>query len=322
MSNRIKNVAIVGANGHSGSYMVKSLLETGQHTITALTRSASTPLPPGVATAAVDYDDPATLVAALKGQDALVITLSVTAPPDTQSKLFRAAADAGVPWVLPNQWSPNTADAGLARDVGIFGQLEVARREIEELGVSSYVCVTCGFWYEWSLAIPAAYGFDLGKREVTFFDEGEAKISTSTWPQVGRAVAGLLSLPVQPEGGNQERSLEHFKNKHLYVSSFTVSQRDMLESVLRVTGAKIEDWKVSKELGKERYEGGIEAMKKGDRLGFVKMMYTRVFYPDGCGNHEKTMGLANELLGLPKENLDEATKAAIKRSEETPAYGH
>lgn len=51
-------------------------------------------------------------------------------------------------------------------------------------GNSSYVAITTGFWYEWSLAIGPAFGIDLDKRTVTFFDEGETKISTSTWPQV------------------------------------------------------------------------------------------------------------------------------------------
>lgn len=58
------------------------------------------------------------------------------------------------------------------------------RKAIADLGKSSYIAVSTGFWYEWSLAIPAGYGIDFAKREVTFFDEGETKISTSTWPQV------------------------------------------------------------------------------------------------------------------------------------------
>ena len=186
-------------------------------------------------------------------------------------------------------------------------------KKIKELGKSSFIQVTCGFWYEWSLSIPVAYGIDSLKHEAVLFDEGETKITTTTWPQVGRGVAALLGLPTQPEGGNTEHCLEHFKNKHVYIGSFTVSQKDMLDSAVRVTGTKLEDWKITKEPAKQRYYGGLEAMKTGDRSGFAKQMYTRVFYPDDSGNHEKTRGLANELLGLPKEDLDEATKAAIER---------
>ena len=58
------------------------------------------------------------------------------------------------------------------------------RKAITDLGVSNYISVSTGFWYEWSLAIPAAYGIDLLNRTATLFDEGDVKITTSTWPQV------------------------------------------------------------------------------------------------------------------------------------------
>jgi uncharacterized protein YbjT (DUF2867 family) len=54
--------------------------------VTALTRTGSkNSLPAGVVAAPVDYDDEATLVAALQGQQFLVITLPVTAGPDTRT---------------------------------------------------------------------------------------------------------------------------------------------------------------------------------------------------------------------------------------------
>ena len=132
--------------------------------------------------------------------------------------------------------------------------------------------------------------------------------------QVGRAVAALLSLPIKPEGSNEEACLENLKNKVVYVDSFTVSQKDMLESVLRVTGTKQDDWTITKEPARERYSSGVEEMQQGKRIGFAKMMFTRVFYPDGCGDFERNKGTLNSLLDLPKEDIDGATKAAIERS--------
>ena len=319
-SNYIKNVAIVGAGGNSGSYMTKSLLEGGKHQVTAITRADSTSkLPDGVIAKQVDYEKPETIVEALKGQDALVITLSVVAH-GLQEKLLQAAADANVPWVLPNEWSPDSAHEGLTKDIVGFAEMPETLNKIKQLGKSSYIAVSTGFWYEWSLAIPAAYGIDCLKQEATLFDEGETMISTSTWPQVGRAVASLLSLPIQPEGNDKNRCLERFRNNHVYVCSFTVSQKDMLDSALRVTGTKIEDWKITKEPSTDRYKEGLKAMKEGDRMGFARQMYTRVFFPDDSGNFEKTKGTSNELLGLPKEDIDEATKAAIKRQKNVPAW--
>lgn len=247
--------------------MTLSLLATGKHTVTALTRSDSTSkLPSGVITKYIDYNDRTTLVSALRGQDALIITLSVMAPPDTQMKLINAAAEAGVPWILPNEWSPDSANAGLAADVPLFAKLRDTNQAIEKLGKSSFVAVTTGFWYEWSLAFPGAFGFDFPSKTVTYFDDGEAKMTVSTWPQVGRAVAALLSLPVKADGEG-EACLEDYRNKHVYVGSFTLSQKDMFASILRVTGTKAEEWKIEHQSSKERYDEGKKEMQGGDRQG-------------------------------------------------------
>ena len=298
--------------------MAEALLGTGKHTVTAITRADSTTkLPDGVQVKRVDYNNQASLVEALQGQDALIITMGAMAPQDQQTKLIEAAAAANVPWVFPNEWGFDTANESLNRDIPIPEDKKKTHEPIEKLGKSSWIAVATGFWYEWSLAISVGYGFDFANRTVTLFDDGETRICTSTWPQVGRAVASLLSLKVHPDGEHDKSvCLDRFKNGYVYVSSFTISQEDMLESVLRVTHTSLEDWTVTKESVHARYNAGIEQMKKGDRMGFAKALYARGFYPDDSGNVEKTRGLQNELLGLPKEDLDEYTKIAIQRAKE------
>jgi hypothetical protein len=299
--------------------MTRELLKTGNHAVTAISRADSkSEIPEGVKVAKVNYEDSASLVKALQGQDALIITLSVWAPKDYQSKLIKAAADANVPWVLPNEWSPDTAAEGLVQDVMPFQKMPKAREEIKQYGKSSYIAISTGFWYEWSLAIGLAYGFDFQKRSITFFDDGKTLISTSTWPQVGRAVAALLSLPIQAKNGKSAACLDNYRDQHVYIKSFTVSQKDIFESVLRVTKTKPEDWSITYEPVKERYANGNTELQQGNRTGFAKMMYSRVFYPDGVGNFEKTRGTLNDVLGLPKENIDEATEVAAERSKNPP----
>jgi hypothetical protein len=307
------------AGGRSGGFIAKSLLETGRFNLTAITRpDSSSELPDGFNVVKASNDDHDALVAALRGQDALLITLSVLAPEGTQLKLIRAAAEAGVPWVLPNDWGCDTANSEVVNDIPGISKTPQGRKDIAATGVSSYLSVTTGFWYEWSLAIPPSYGFDFPSKTVTFFDEGETKISTSTWPQVGRAVAALLSLPIKPEGDDTERCLEHFRNKIVYVNSFNASQKDMLDSVLRVTGDKLEDWTIQKEPARERYATAAKALQGGDRMAYVRMMYTRVFFDDGNGNFEAREGTANKILGLSEESIDEATTRSIERAEASP----
>ena len=86
----------------------------------------------------------------------------------------------------------------------------------------------------------------------------------------------------------------------IYVNSFTISQRDMFASALRVTGTKKEEWTITKEDTKDRFTRGIEAVKKGDYSCFANIL-CRVFFPDGSGDFEHNKGTLNEILGLPKE---------------------
>jgi NmrA-like family len=267
----------------------------------------------------INYDDQSSLVEALRGQEVLIITMAVTAPRDQETKLIEAAAAANVPWVMPNEYGGDPSNVELGKDTLIAGGKSIHRSHIEKLGKSSWIALICGFWYEYSLAgHPIRYGFDFKNRTVTFFDDGNTRINTSTWPQCGHAVARLLSLKVLPDDENDKSPcLANFRNNFVYISSFNVSQRDMLDSVLRVTGTSEEDWKIDHEDVKERYKKGVEDFKKGEMTGFVKLLYSRVFFPDGSGNYEAKRGLHNDILGLPQEDFDEYTKVAVQMAEKS-----
>jgi len=303
------------AGGNSGTFMTAELLKTGKHTVTAITRKDSQiKFPEDVVVRKVDYSHPPSIVEALKGQDAFILAIAGMAPQDLEFQLIQAASDAGVPWILPNEWSRDSDDEWLCKTFPPFGHKKVVRDKIASLPTCSYISVATGFWYEWSLSMPEAWGFDFAKKTVTFFDEGETKTCTSTWPQVGRAVAALLSLPIQPEAGDDERCLEHFRNRMVYIKSYKISQKDMLGSVLRVTGWKEEDWRILKEPAEQRYQTAFAAVQKGDFKAYARMFHTRVFLSDGPGDYEETKGTINDVLGLPKEDLDEATERAVHRS--------
>lgn len=105
--NSIQNVAIVGATGSVGGHITEHLLKTGKHVVTAITREGSnSTMPDGVKAAKVNYDDPDTLVEALKGQDVLIITMK-TGQFEAQARLIEAAAKANVAWIMPNEYSPD-----------------------------------------------------------------------------------------------------------------------------------------------------------------------------------------------------------------------
>lgn len=281
--------------------------------MTALTRAGGNKasLPTGVQVAEVNYDEEASIVSALRGQEFLVITLSVRAPQDLHSKIVQAAAKAGVPFIMPNAFGSDIRNLALCKE-DLYGSGSIAKCEEIEKSGAAYVAMVCGFWYEWSLALgEGCYGIDIKNKKATFFDDGQARINTSTWDQCGRALAGLLSLP---EGGATP-SLEQWKNEPLYISSFRVSQREMLDSVHRVMGTTDADWTITHQPSGERYKEALDELKKGVRTGFTKAMYTRIFFPNGGGDFEFSNELANKALSLPEESLDEATKTAVEMVE-------
>ncbi|KAF4336747.1 isoflavone reductase family [Fusarium beomiforme] len=310
-TNAIERVAIVGAGGTIGSPIANALLQTGKHTITALTRKGSTTkLPAGILIAPIDYNDESTLIDALKNQQFLIITLAPNAPRDTHSKLVQAAAKAGVPYIMPNGYHGDIEQVKLGEDILLGPVAKANRDEIERLGMK-WITVCCGFWFEYSLAGgEQRFGFDFDKRSVTFYDDGHVKNSTSTLVQVGRAVAKVLSLKELPEDENDTSlTLSSFFNKPVYLNSFVVSQRDLFDSVKRVTGTSDSDWTVTHESTKKRYEEGMVQVKRGDMSGFSKLLYARAFFPEDPST--LSAKAQNKLLGLPEEDLDEAVKDGI-----------
>lgn len=244
------------------------------------------------------------------------------AAPEIQHNLIDAAAAAGVRWILPNEFGGDPFDVAKGEDA-IIGAGKVRFREhIERLGCH-YIGLACGFWYEFSIGGgPNRFGFDFDERSVIMMDDGTVKISTSTMPLVGRAVAALLSLRISPDDQDQgdkksggAASLDDFKNRAVYISSFTLSQQDMLQSVLRVTGTRPEDWKITRTTAKERWKSGQELFKNGDMAGFVRLSYARAFFPDDPQNFKMRTssrgGLDNEVLGLAQEDLDEFTRLGL-----------
>lgn len=302
--------------GNLGSYIVDALLAGGKHTVTAITREGSAAtFPDAVHRQPVDYSSHDSLVNALRGQQFLIIILSVRAPPDSQEKLILAAKDAGVQWIMPSEYGTDYAGRP---DVGAETKLGppalAIRQAITDAGLN-FVALSCGIWYEFSLGGgETRFGFDLKKREATFYDDGSTKVTTSTWPQCGRAIAALLALPIDSDGEQQgQTTLSQFRNKSAFIGSFHVSQKEIFASILRSTGTNESDWSVKNEPVKERYARGNKMLAEGNFWGFGIALYARLFYPDGAADLEAQ--LANKALALPSEDLDEATRRAIGMAE-------
>ncbi|PVI01019.1 NAD(P)-binding protein [Periconia macrospinosa] len=314
MTNYIRNVAIFGATGHVGSYFVKELLKTGKHNITAITRNeSSATFPEEVKVARADYASEQSLVNALRGNDLAVITLASTTKPETHEFIVNAAAKAGINWIVPNVYGSDPENDRLNNDWA-FGPTTINNIQHVVKSGANYIVLTGGYWYSWSLGGgEMCYGIDIKEKKAVFFDDGKAKLNTSTFSLFGKALAALLSLPIKKEADGNP-AIEDWKNKAVYFSSFLVSQRDMLDSVHRAMGTTDKDWTIEYQNSEERVKQGWETLRQGDRRGWVRAMYTRTFYPNGDGDYQSVKGVQNELLGLPEENLDAVTKEVVDQA--------
>lgn len=96
-----------------------------------------------------DYTSSEFLESALQGQDVLIITLHVLTSPDIQTNFIRAAAKAGVPWILPNEYGQDGDNFELSKAVSILASKKRYRDLIEELGVSSWIGIASNLWIDY-----------------------------------------------------------------------------------------------------------------------------------------------------------------------------
>lgn len=189
-------------------------------------------------------------------------------------------------------------------------------KEIERVGVSSWILLVGGVWFDYSLPSGESFmGFDIDNRKATLFDDGEAKINTSTLAQFGRAAAAIAGLKEFPDNDtDQSLSIAQFRNKPVYLSSFHVSQKDILKSIQRTTGTTDAYWEMKSESSAERIENGKALGKSGNIMGLVQAYYSFIFSPEG--QKLKTQDkLHNGLLELPDEDLDEVVKDCVEKAE-------
>ncbi|KAF5603515.1 hypothetical protein FPCIR_1256 [Fusarium pseudocircinatum] len=318
-SNRIERVAIVGAGGRQGAQITEQLLKTGKHAITALTRIGSTSkLPENVRTIPVNYEDEESIASALKDHQLLIITLAVTVDPEVHHRIVRAAGKAGIRYIIPNIYAANVIieNQGAVDDFFPAAPPINLLKEIERVGVSSWILLVGGVWFDYSLPSGDSFmGFDIDNRRATLFDDGEAKINTSTLAQFGRAAAAIASLKEFPDNEDDKSpSIAQFRNKPVYLSSFYVSQKDILKGIQRVTSTTDEDWEIKYESSADRIENGKAMGRSGNIMGLVQAYYSFIFSPEG--QKLKTQDkLHNELLGLPVEDLDKVVKDCVDRAE-------
>jgi hypothetical protein len=117
--------------------------------------------------------------------------------------------------------------------------------------------------------------------------------------QLGRAVISVLEHP------------EKTANKNLHVASAETSQNAILAALEKATGSKFAVTKTTTE--KELSEAG-ELLGKGDFSGALKLVRATSFGSTAGirANYAKEEELANDLLGLKLESVDDTVARVVK----------
>lgn len=296
-----RKITIAGT-GNVGSQILSAVLAQGIHEVSVITRTESkSTFPEGVHKVhRGSYDDEAFLVAALQGQDVLVTPISWAAV-DTQVALFKAAAKAGVPYVLPAEFGSDQDNEKLRSQLGaLLGPKDKYRALVEELGVSAWIGIITNPWIDF--LVPMFWPGNFKERTAVLYGEGDTKANFSTRADVGKGVAALLSLP--------EAELAQYKNKYVHLSSFHVTQREVLESAMRATGTKEADWTIEKVDLEEQLKTASEEARKGNMMAAVTELIGNTFRPGYGGDYQHKV-VDYDHLGVQTEKLDDVMKRVL-----------
>ncbi|KAF0322225.1 hypothetical protein K4K61_005297 [Colletotrichum sp. SAR11_59] len=281
-----QNVALLG-KGFLGSAILTELVNAGL-TVTVLGRceSAKEGLPSGVKFATVDYSSVDDLAAALRGQDAVISTVSKGGLL-TQNTVIDASIKAGVKRYIPSDWGTFTTDPKAQRElVPVLGPMLDVQRYLAEkarTGEIEHTIFSVGAFLDFLTTAPVA--FDYANKTVELWDGGRHRLSTTSVSSIGKAVAGALKNP------------KATKNRTIKVHELVVTQRQLYELAKKYSPAGTE-WKEIELEGDAAFAEALNGVKEdpyneGKIMGAIKAGVLSGRYENAYEQVD------NELVGVP-----------------------
>ncbi|PVG04258.1 NAD(P)-binding protein [Serendipita vermifera] len=227
-------VAQIGATGNVGTPIFNALAGSNKFDLTVVARPESKFVAPeGVKLVRANFDNHDEVVAALKGNEAVVITVGRSAGDlfTAQKKLIDAAIDAGVQRIIPSHFGGDTESASSGTQMMYAAQIKVINyvKEKAAEGKITWTSVMTGPWLDFGLQT-GLLGFKVKDRKITLFDGGSRKHNFTLLPTIGQAVISILAAPEPAQ----------FANKALRIHDFYVSQTEIL-AILEEELAKRQD---------------------------------------------------------------------------------
>ncbi|PMD29423.1 NAD(P)-binding protein [Hyaloscypha variabilis F] len=291
----IKSVAVAGASGTLGPHVLKALIDANFQ-VTVLTRAAK----PGaydtsVKVVEVDYTSVDSLTAALKGIDALVSAVGHGAT-ESQTILIDASVAAGVKRFIPSEYGSVSTNSKL-ETFPIYAPMFKIKHYLQEkakAGKLTWTVLACGGFLEFLFGQP--FLLDFANHKANLFDEGDNRMTSTSLPNVGKAIASIL------------KNAKATENKIVRISEVIVTQNGLLKIAEEVRPDI--KWEISKVPTSAILKQGLDGVAAGDfsMPTVMKILTGTVAAGDTYGAaYDET---DNELLGI-KEFSEEDLKKLV-----------
>lgn len=235
------------------------------------------------------------MTAALKGIDGLVSTVSGKAI-ENQTVLIDAAIAAGVKRFIPSEYGNVTTNLKLEA-LPIYSSMFKIKHYLQEkaeTGKLTWTVLACGAFLEFIFG--GSFFLDFANHKATLFDEGDNRMSSTSLPNIGKAIAGIL------------KNSEATKNKIVRTSEVILTQNKLLR-IAEVVRPDI-TWEISKVPASAVLKEGLDGVSAGDfsEPVFMKILTGTAAAGDIYGGaFDET---DNELFGI-KELTEEDLKKLV-----------
>jgi hypothetical protein len=129
----------------------------------------------------------------------------------------------------------------------------------------------------------------------TLIDGGTAVFTATTLPTIAKAILATLE------------HADATKNQYVYISSFHISQKNILDAVEKADGEK---WTVRYITSEELIAQGRKRLAEGDLWGSTDLVGGGALGKQALGD-SRPWGLWDEKLGLQKGDLQNAVREAL-----------
>lgn len=219
MQETCTNVAVAGATGNLGPSVVQALVHAGFQVFALSRKGNAEGLPSSVKTVVVDYNSHNSVVNALKTNNIHAFVCNL---PDhgAQPALIDAAISAGVKRFIPSEFGSNVYGNAKAAALPVFGGKVATQQYLKQKSDQiSWTIIINNAFLDWGVRV----GFIVNvSGTTTLYDDPASKHSMTTLEDVGKAVVGVLSHPVET------------RNRAVYVQSAAVSQTQLLDIAKKI----------------------------------------------------------------------------------------